>query len=545
MLARRPDREDLVRAANVVIVLMLIAAGCGDVAYDRQTAQQAQQAQCAETSGGEQGTADELSELMAEVIAPRICERVVGSFIGLPGDEAHEGPAGGLDPAVGRWWIRQCQADVVDGRLSVAISGSGWTWLDRETMGFRVRQYLRFDAATTFAASLHVGYDSRTRIASIWLRPEPGVTAEVRPQGLVRAEATGIFSSVLGGILSVTGSSADDRARAQAAEEGSQRLRDRFAAGFTVTYALDSEQMDFMLGQLERGQTPERPWPSNGAAWIVNERSAVWPAGMDVLGPIPDDAGPVTLDVELEEGQSASLRRVCADELGRWLDAAWNGTGSATPPGEVVSELTAAGTSRTLRLESRACRTLLMVTPGAQASIPSVLRYRVASVNAAAPTTNGAEQVAYQPGQAQYGTSSTVVGGGGPSAVRVEIRSASISDQTAGGGSWDVVGGDPDPFVVVISISHQREIDRSPSVDDTREVRFDRVLPGAIRIDDFPIRFMVYDEDVTSDELIGVADVDASAIRGTGVTELVLPLRSEGGRPATTGTLRVRLIPVQ
>lgn len=529
------------RATRIIVALALFTAACGDVAYDRQN--EAHQAQCPETSGGEEGTADELSELLAEVLAPRICEQVVGSYIGLPGDETHEGPAAGLDPAVGRWWIRQCQAEVVQGRLRVAIAGSGWTWLDRETMGFRVRQYLRFDAGATFAASLHVGYDARTRIASVWLRPDPGVMAEVRPQGLLRAEATGIFSSVLGGILGLTGSSPDDRARAQAAEEGSQRLRERLATGFTVTYALDAEQMDFMLGALARGQVPERPWPSTGAAWLVNERSAVWPGGLDVVGPIAADAGAVTLDVQLEEGQSASLRRVCAEDLGRWLDAAWNGTGSATPPGDSVAELTAAGTTRTVQLEPRECRSLLLVTPGAQASIPSMLRYRVMPVSAPA-SPNGMDRVAYEPGQTpQYGTSSTVVPTQ-PAAVRVEIRSASISDRTAAGGSWDVVGGDPDPYVVVMSISRRREIDRSPSVDDTREVRFDRTLSGALRLEDFPIRFLVYDEDVTSDELIGVADVDASQLRSSAV-ELVLPLRSEGQSAATTGTLRVRLSPVQ
>ncbi len=424
----------------------------------------------------------------------------------------------------------------------MAISGSGWTWLDRETMGFRLRQYLRFDAATTFAASLHVGYDARSRIASVWLRPAPGVTAQIRPQGLVRAEATGLFSSVLGGLLGMTGSSADDRARAQAAEEGSQRLQERFAAGFTVTYALDSEQMDFMLGELARGQSPERPWPSTGSAWLVNERSSVWPGGMDVLGPIPADTGPLTLDVQLEEGQSAAIRRVCADELGRWLDAAWNGTGSATLPGDVVTELASPGATQSISLTSETCKSAFVVTPGAQASIPSTLRYRIAPV---VPPSSGPQQVAYQPAPQSGATTSVQPSGGGqPRAVRVQLRSASIANQTPSGSSWDMVGGDPDPYVVVISIPHQRELDRSPAVDDTREVRFDRVLPGAIRVEDFPIRFLVYDEDVTSDELIGVADVEASALRPA-ETELVLPLRSEGANPATTGTLRVRLTPVQ
>ncbi|HEY8431256.1 MAG TPA: hypothetical protein VIL20_22910, partial [Sandaracinaceae bacterium] len=368
-----------------------------------------------------------------------------------------------------------------------------------------------------------------------------GVTAEVRPQGLVRAEATGLFSSVLGGILDLTGSSASDRARAQASEEGSQRLRERLATGFTVTYALDTEQIDFMLGELARGQVPERPWPATGVAWLVNERSAVWPGGMDVVGPLPAEGGAMTLDVELEEGQSAALRRVCADELSRWLDAAWSGAGSPTLPGEAVVDLAAAGTARTVRLEPRACRSFLLVAPGAQASIPSMLRYRV--VPESAPS--GGLQVAVQASGTGRAGPSVGGGGAGAAAFRVEIRSASIAAQTPTGSSWDIVGGDPDPFVVVMSIVHRREVFRTPAVDDTREVRIDRVLPAALRVEDFPIRFLVYDEDVTSDELIGVADVDASQVQQSGPVDLVLPLRSEGSTPAITGTLRVRFTPLR
>jgi hypothetical protein len=523
----------------------LWAVACGDVAYDN--AQGRTPEGCPPTAGGEQGTPDELSELLAELLAPRICEQVVGTFVGLPGDETHDGPAAGLDPSVGRWWIRQCQADVQQGRVRVAIGGPGWTWLDRESSGFRVRQYLRFDATATFAASLRVGYDARTRVATVWLRPAPGVTAQVQPQGLVRAEATGIFSAMLGGFLDLTGSSASDRARAQAAAEGSQRLRDRLSTGFTVTYSLGSEQMDFLLGELGRGQVPERPWPTSDRAWLVNERSAVWPGGIDVVGPMAEDAGAVTLDVELEQGQTASVRRVCAQDLSRWLDAAWSGQPAGGAPGDVVAELASVGQPRTVALEARSCRAFLLVTPGAQATLPSLLRYRVLAQGAGggprlpipgtaspAPTT-----------APQYGISASPVTPLTPS-VRVEVRTVSVAAQNAGGGSWDLVGGDADPYVVVISVARRRELDRTPPADDAREARFDRVLPAAVSLDDFPLRFMVYDEDVTSDELIGVADVEPSALRGiTGAVELALPLRTEGATPVVTGTLRVRFVPVQ
>jgi hypothetical protein len=532
-------------------IAALCAVGCGDVAYDGDSPGQQASSSGGEcppgSSSGESGTPDEVSQLLAEVLAPRICEQVSGSFIGLPGDDVHEGAAAGLDPSVGRWWIRNCQADVSEGRIRIAISGSGWSWIDRESSGFRVRQYLRFDAAATFAASLHVGYDARTRLATVWLRPAPGVQAQVQPQGLVRAEATEVFSSLLGGLLDLTGSSADDRARQQAADEGSQRLSQRLQTGFTVTYNIDSEQMDFMLGQLERGQTPQRPWPGTEVPWLVNARSAVWPAGMDVVGPIPANSGAASLDLELEEGEGAVVRRVCADELARWLDAAWNGGTRVSIPGSTVVELRTPRAPQTLQLAPMECRSVLVIVPRQQATLPAMVRYRVTPL-AGGQGTAQVGALAYDGTgnvipRAEVGIPNLPQVNQGP-AVRFEVRSLSVAAQTAGGNSWDVVGGEPDPYVVIHSIPGRREIGRTVAADDARDVRFDHALPGALRASDFPLRVVVYDEDVTSDELIGTADVEASALRPTAI-DLVLQLRSDGDRPVQTGTLRVRLAPVQ
>lgn len=516
-------------------------AGCGPVSYD----QPPPQAQCEDTAGGEAGTQEELSELMSELIAPRICEKVIGSFIGLPGDEGHEGPEAGIDPSVGRWWIRRCSASVADGQLRVAIGGPGWTWLDRESTGFRVRQYLRFEAEATFTASLSVGYHARSRIASIWLRPAPGVTAQVRPTGLVRAEATGVFSAMLGSILDMTGSSASTMAQQQATEEGSQRLQERFAAGFTVTYQLDTEQMDFMLGQLARGQTPVRPWEPTGIPWLVNERSAVWPGGMDVLGPVAEDAGEVVLEVELEEGDGAVVRRMCADDLNRWLDAAWSGQQAAQPTGEQVAQLRSSHSPQVVRLPAMECRSVFLVTPTEQASIPTMLRYRVTSADARPPVNAGNTAIA------QAGGGESSVGGGStgvvppvrPRSVRLQIRSVSVAARNGSGSNWDVFGGEPDPYVVVTSIPGRRELDRSEATDDSREARIDRWLPAPLRMEDFPIRFVVYDEDTVNDEVVGTADLEAGAMRDSQV-DITVDLRSPGENPVQTGVLRIRLQPV-
>jgi hypothetical protein len=156
------------------------------------------------------------------------------------------------------------------------------------------------------------------------------------------------------------------------------------------------------------------------------------------------------------------------------------------------------------------------------------LRYRVTPIEAV-PETTAVVTVGNSDVPAPLGS------------VRVEIGSASIAAHAADGSAWDTVGGEPDPYVVVSA--RGRELDRSAPVSDTREVRLNRVLP-AVRLTDFPIRFVVYDEDVTTDDVIGVADVQASSLSPSAV-DLLLDLRSEGQSPVQTGTLRVRMTPVQ
>ena len=97
--------------------------------------------------------------------------------------------------------------------------------------------------------------------------------------------------------------------------------------------------------------------------------------------------------------------------------------------------------------------------------------------------------------------------------------------------------------MVVVSIARDgRELARSPVVDDNREARFGLWLPGALRPDDFPIRFVVYDEDTVNDEVIGTADLEASQIPER-ATDMTLDLRAPGARSGQTGVIRIRLQP--
>jgi hypothetical protein len=494
------------------------------------------------TSGGtstQASTDTDVGTLLVDVITPRLCESLRGSFIGLPGEGGHSGPQSGLDPTAGRWWIRECTATEHDGMLDLAISGTGWTWVDRESMGFQVRQYLRFDANARFTASMEMAYDRPNRIVTIWMRPQGSVEANVSPRGMVEARATGVLSGMLGGLLEIGGSSPNDQARQQVAAEGGQRLRDRFGAGFTVTYAMAQEQMDFMVGALERGQLPERPYPTEaGVVWSVNQRLAVWPGGLDVIGPIDGNRGAHTLDFQLEEGQAATIDAVCAADFEVFYDHVLQGVQATPPSGTRVLEITRLGEQQRVTLPAMSCPTLLLVNTPPTATMALRARARIfdgahgtavaASTGAGTGTTGGG----------------TAVSAGGPRPMRVRLAGMTVATASATGSRWDMIGSEPDPYVIVVSVPGAREIERTAVVADQHEINLDHWLPGAYHLQDMPLRFSVYDDDVGADELIGVAELSREQAMAAGGAEQRLEIRTPGDVPQVLGILRVTVQPV-
>ncbi|MBX7194389.1 MAG: hypothetical protein K1X94_20205 [Sandaracinaceae bacterium] len=496
------------------------------------------------TSGGDATTSDDtdVGTLLVDVVTPRLCGSLRGSFVGLPGEGGHSGPQAGLDPSAGRWWIRECTATEHDGRLDLSISGTGWTWVDRESMGFQVRQYLRFDASARFTATMEMAYDRPNRIITIWMRPQGPVEATVTPRGMVEAHATGVLSGMLGGLLELGGSSPNDQARAQVAEEGSARLRDRFGAGFTVTYAMAQEQMDFMVGALERGQLPERPFPAEaGAVWSVNQRLAVWPGGLDVLGPIDGNRGAHVLDFQLEEGESATIDAVCASDFEVFYDHVLQGVAASPPTGTRVLEITQLGRQERVGLPALSCPMLLLVTTRPNATM--ALRARTRICEGSAPTAVAGTGATGTTGTGTTGTTGT---GTASSArpMRVRIAGMAVATASATGSRWDMIGSEPDPYVIVVSVPGAREIERTAVVADQHEINLDHWLPGAYHVEDLPLRFSVYDDDVGADELIGVAELTREQALAAGTTEQRLEIRTTGDVPQTLGILRVTIQPV-
>lgn len=499
-------------------------------------------------SGGESATSDaaahdeELTALLTEVLTPQLCPRLLGSYLGLPGEGEARGPAAGRLPSVGRWWIRRCDAQVRDGHLALTLGGMGWTWVDRESSGFRVRQYLLVDMDATLSVDLEVGYDRARRLATLWMRPPDGgaVAAHVTPRGLVTAEATGFFSSVIGGVLPVFGASPSDLARDQVAALGSTQLRERLSGGFTMTYALDRRQVDFMVGALSRGETPERPYPEETTQpWSVNQRSRVWPGGLDVVGPIDVSQAAQGLDLELEEGEGAVVRTVCAEPLERYFDLRFQAPDRvvAPPGGAPLVELTHTASPTHVVVPQAACPTLLLIAAKNGATLPAQLRYRVAP-------EGSVPRPAASDGSAPDAIATAAMPQAHHRRVRIQITGVNVAAQNAEGHDWDVIGGEADVYVVTASVPLARELDRTPVRTNSNTAEWLRWLPGAFDpLVDLPLRFSVFDEDATTDELVGAADLELGALPPL-ATELALPIRTTSTIPQQLGTLRLRIEPM-
>ena len=539
----------LLRSLGLAVASALLASACGGGGTTTTAGSETTTATTTTTSGSETAVSnaeahdEEIGALLTEVLTPQLCPRLLGSYIGLPGEGEARGPAAGRLPSVGRWWIRRCEAQIRDGHLELAMGGMGWTYVDRESSGFRVRQYLLVDMDAQLSVDVAVGYDRTRRMATLWMRPPPGgqVSAHVTPRGLVTAEATGFFSSVIGGVLPVFGASPSDMAREQVAEIGSTQLRERLGGGFTMTYSLDRRQVDFMVGALSRGETPERPFAEETTQpWSVNQRSRVWPGGLDVVGPIDVSQAAQGLDIELEEGEGAVVRTVCAEPMERYFDLRFQAPNRVVPPpgGAPLVELTRTGVPTHVVVPQAACPTLLLVASKSGATLPAQLRYRVAPEGSvpqplangnAVAGTNGAAQ---RPPEVRHRR------------VRIQIAGVNVSAQNADGRDWDVVGGEADVYVTTASVPMSREIDRTPVQTNSNAAQWLRWLPGAFDpLVDLPLRFSVFDEDSTTDELIGSVDLELGALPPT-ATELALPVRTTAAVPRQVGTLRLRIEPM-
>ncbi len=470
---------------------------------------------------------------------------------GWPGEESLQGAEAGRATAAGRWWIRECRTARDGERLEITLAGPGWSFLDREESGFRIRQYVFFDATATLRGEVDVAYDRDAQLLTVWLTPGgEGVEARVNATGNVGATASSGLTSVVDTLsLGAATSYASDAAREQVAAIGAAQMRERLAQGMTITTDVRTHQTDFMLGALPRGERPRRPFVVDDAGtWMSNERSGVWPGGLDVLGPFPPTARALVVRAEVESGAGVLVQPICAQELRTALATALapGVAGIARPAvqSQTIYRVDQGGEA-TLDLGRGECDRYLTVTnlPGAPDAARA--RFLVRETASAAPATPAGNVVVAALAPSGGTTNATAACGTvvhnsdtaplpaapPPEAVRlrVKLRALRISERRPDGEAWDSLNGPvPDPYVVVYRGTEL--VGRTPVVEDRYQTPLDVMLRDPVpRSADLSLRFDVVDEDAAFDDPIGTARIDALQLPAR-AGEVALPLLLPGER---------------
>lgn len=492
-----------------------------------------------------------------------LCPRVIDRFVGLPGwpgEEGLQGAEAGRATAAGRWWIRECRTALDGERLKITLGGPGWSFLDRQESGFRIQQYVFFDATATLTGEVDVAYDRDAQLLTVWLTPDPtqGVDAQVSATGNVGATASSGLTNVVDTLsLGAATTYASDTAREQVAAIGAAQMRERLAQGMTITTDVRTHQTDFLLGALPRGERPRRPFIlDDGGTWLSNERGGVWPGGLEVLGPFAPMARALVVTAEVETGAGVLVQPICANELRSALATALTPgiAGSVRPAiqSQTIYRVDAGGVAN-LDLGREECDRYLAVTSLPGAPDPARARFLVREAGVAATAPGGNVVVAAllpatptgMPATPMPATATVANGDSPPGAaavvpdsgyLRVSIRAVRIAERRPDGDAWDTLNGPvPDPYVVVYRGSVLAG--RTAVVEDRYAATLGMPLEEAVpRRADAALRFDVIDEDAAFDDPIGSARITGAQLPAR-AGEVTLPLFLPGEARRPSGTL--------
>ncbi len=325
-----------------------------------------------------------IRSLMLSVAEQRLCEQMTGQYVTLPDTDSESGPAGGASPAGGRLKIQGCRAERRENRLAMHLEGPGWTWVEQTSAGpagssFTVRGFLHFETEIDLEGEIDLAFSEDSGIVSLWLTPTreaDAVAAAIRPTGAVPVEPDGGWSRFLGAVGGVFGDSVEERARPMVEEQGGQMLQEKLAGGFTFTVDLCRGQTDSMMGPLENGQVPVRPYPPDGTAWLANQRSRLRAGGLDVAGPFRTSDAPLRVELEVESGPGLELRTYCTAHGNPLVEQyIRDGEVPETLPAALTTQRITGGETTFVDVDTRDCAVLLVGTP--IGNTPTVYRYRV------------------------------------------------------------------------------------------------------------------------------------------------------------------------
>lgn len=425
------------------------------------------------------------------------CQKLRDRFIGLRA-KGPSGAAAGNTRIVGRWWIRGCEVRAIGDHLALRLSGPAWYWVDQAKSGYALHQYVYFDVDATMRGALDIGYDPSARLASIWFTPTDPSQVLLRPLTTLDLHAQNFFAWLLLPF-------ARPRANGMVVAQGEKQFRDRLDEGVTMTVALRTDrQVDLLLGQLARGQAPERPF-APGVPWLVNERLELHNGGAQVEGPFPAER--TSLDDVVEAGAGVDYSLVCERDLQIAFNSVSSGQVPRVPPSAVFQRGI---------WSPRGPETIPIAAPCPWYLVTGT---RASLAVAAVRVRNGQSTV----GQSRSKT------------VLVTLESFKILPTKPTGKAWDAFGGAPDPeFYIkqgtdggVLAPKEQDTFHDSPNIAAKHPFE---LTPGQ------PIEIIATDRDVMFDDPIGTATLRYKDLaKGP---EVQLPLLLGG---ATTGYVQLRV----
>jgi hypothetical protein len=438
-------------------------------------------------------TPDTLQSLVIEAIHREACPKLRGQIVALPDDDGAT--------SSGRWLLRDCETHVDGTTLSMHVAGHGWQYVDRESHGFRVRQYVYFSASFDARAHAQLAYDADRKLALVRLVPDDALAVQVNALGTVSADAQNWGAVLVGVVGRVVAHSPDSMARAQIASEGEAIFRAKLAEGATLTYDSRAGTFAFTLGASEVAAPPKNV--------LVDERERLHGGGVLLSGPF-DATSQVELSVSSNDAESKLAYRVmCERDAELALDALFRREhSSVNAPGSRV-----ATSSAPVVLAPPACPWVLVTASadGTDTTARVVLRAKPA----ATATTDASSSTRRW--------------------ARVTLLKFALHRERPDGEPWDPYDGQPDPHFWVVTPG--AEFSLGGKLNDTAEAA--PLLVSTIfevqRGGDIGIRV---DEDLDQNggKPMGAAHfaLDASV----GPRDLELPLVLDG---VVTGTMTLRI----
>jgi hypothetical protein len=321
-----------------------------------------------------------LRALLRDVAEAQLCGSLEGGFSGLPDSESDS--VGGTAPAGGRLWIRECGVTSEGDQLTVTVGGPGWAWLSQGKSGFAVRDYLRLSALMTLTGELDLAYARDKRVVSVWFSPRGEVQSKVAPIGDIPVVPENVLTRFLNAFKSVR-SYTQEEAQEAVIQDGAALFTKALENGFTLTANLCNGQIDSMVGALENGVIPERPFPSDDVVWLSNERVRLRKGGLDAAGPWRVKGAPLRIDVQLEKGPGIEVRVVCQESAEQVVDAYLHHRDEPTLTAHAYATVRE-GQQTPLTVANQECPLVMLVRPQGDGEDPVTYRFRAYQVGAAA-----------------------------------------------------------------------------------------------------------------------------------------------------------------